>query len=92
MSDLQNSRGIDIVIGKVLKWFREHQNWLIIYDNADYLDSLYTKSKMKCTPDKETLGHVLLTTRAGKISFSTKFLIVRFLILLYNFLICFFLK
>ena len=50
---------INEVIGRVLKWFREHRNWLIIYDNADDLGLL--KSLL---PDKHALGHVLLTTRA----------------------------
>ena len=59
---MENDEKIENIIENVLQWFRENNNWLLIYDNGDNLDLLYG---MKCILDKESSGHVLLTTRAG---------------------------
>ena len=37
MEELAKETEINVVIGRVLKWFQQHQNWLILYNNADDL-------------------------------------------------------
>ena len=67
MTELDSVKDAQVVIKRVLQWLREHDGWLLIFDNAD---DLSTVRAMRCMPDKEARGHVLLTTRASETAFS----------------------
>jgi len=55
----QEEKAIDDVVRGVLAWLRDHDGWLLVFDNAD-VPSLLTGY----LPDRAH-GHILVTSRAG---------------------------
>jgi len=54
---VKNDSDQNNIISAVLNWFRIHQNWLLVFDNAD--DISFVKNYLPPNPT----GHILLTSR-----------------------------
>ncbi len=55
---VKNDSDQNNIVSAVLNWFRTHENWLLVLDNAD--DTSFVKNYLP--PDPK--GHILLTSRA----------------------------
>ena len=54
---VKNDSDLNNIVSAVLNWFRTHENWLLVFDNAD--DISFVKDYLP--PDPK--GHILLTSR-----------------------------
>ena len=55
---VKNDSDQNLVVSAVLNWFKNNENWLLVFDNAD--EPLVLKNFMPLNPK----GHILLTSRA----------------------------
>lgn len=55
----------ETVRGAFFDWFDNHDNWLLIYDNAEYASEVDNLNFQNCLPKNGDVGHILLTTRCS---------------------------
>jgi len=55
---VKNDSDLNNIVSAVLNWFRTHENWLLVIDNADDISFV----KRYLPPDPK--GHILLTSRS----------------------------